>query len=243
MAARDYLSISCPRTTDSSAILLVSNTEAIGTLTWLRRWPTVLATSITATVYIGLFAVANALLRIQSSAVQSAWLDWASTDLVNLDQHAVRSMIISALLDDGGVLGWIALSLIGLVAAGHTLGNLRCAILVTVAHVLGTVVSEGILAQQIASGAVPAAERVSLDIGPSYVVVAALTVGIAYGRWPARIATGVAFILVAPHLFGGLSRLEVGPVGHCCAIVVGVLLGFGFQRAWRSRLRVSVNQD
>lgn len=212
----------------------VVNTEAIGTLNWLRRWPTVLATSITAAAYAGMFAVSNAVLRIQPPAVQSAWLDWASTDLVNLDRHPVRSMIVSAVVDDSDVLAWIALSLIALVAAGHTLGNLRCAVVVTVAHIMGTVVSEGVLAQQIASGAAPAVERVSLDIGPSYVVVAALTVGIAYGRWPARLASGIAFILLAPHLFGGLSHLEVGPVGHCCAIAVGLLLGFGFQRAWRS---------
>jgi hypothetical protein len=144
-------------------------------------------------------------------------------------------MVVSALLDDSDVLAWIALSLIGLVAAGHTLGNLRSAVLVTVAHVVGTVVSEGILARQIATGAAPAADRVTLDVGPSYVVVAALTVGIAYGRWPARIASTAAFVVLAPHLFGGLGRLEVGPVGHCCAVVVGLLLGFAFQRTWRSR--------
>jgi hypothetical protein len=196
----------------------------------------VLPTSITAAGYVGLFAVGNAVLRVQSPVVRWAWLDWASTDLVNLEGHPFRSMIISALLDDSDVLAWIALSLIGLIAAGHTLGNLRCAILVTVAHVLGTVVSEGVLAQQIANGAAPASERVSLDIGPSYIVVAALTVGIVYGRRPARIASGLAFILLAPHLFAGLSQLEVGPVGHCCAIVVGVVLGFPFQQSWRSRI-------
>jgi hypothetical protein len=195
----------------------------------------VLATSVTAAAYVGLFAVSNAVLRIQPSAAQAAWLNWASTDLVNLGRHPVGSMISSALLDDSDVLAWVALSVIGLVAAGHTLGNLRCAILVAVAHVLGTVVSEGILAEQIASGAVPPSERVTLDIGPSYVVVAALTVGIAYGRWPARIVSSLAFIVLAPHLFGGLSHLEVGPVGHCCAIAIGLLLGFPFQRAWRSR--------
>jgi hypothetical protein len=195
----------------------------------------VLATSITAVAYAGLFALGNAVLRIQAPASQPAWLDWASTDLVNLDRHPAGSMVVSALVDDSDVLLWIALSLIALIAAGHTLGNVRCAVLVTVAHVIGTVVSEGVLAQQIAGGAAPVSERVSLDIGPSYVVVAALTVGIAYGRWPARIASGLAFILLAPHLFGGLSHLEVGPVGHCCAIAIGLLLGFPFQRAWRSR--------
>jgi hypothetical protein len=205
----------------------------------------VLATSITAAAYVGLFAVGNAVLRTQPAAAQPTWLDWASTDLVNLDQHPVGSVIISALLDDTDVLAWVALSLIGLVAAGHTLGNLRCAVLVTVAHVVGTVVSEGVLAVQIANGAAPASERVSLDIGPSYVVVAALTVGIAYGRWPARIGSGLAFLVLAPHLFGGLSHLEVAPVGHCCAMVIGLLLGFPFQRSWRSRAGTVLepNQD
>jgi membrane protease YdiL (CAAX protease family) len=64
--------------------------------------------------------------------------------------------------------------------------------------------------------------------------VAALTVGIGYGRWPARIVSGIAFAFLAPHLFGGLQRLDVGPVGHCCAILVGVVAGFFFQRAWRA---------
>ena len=66
--------------------------------------------------------------------------------------------------------------------------------------------------------------------------MAALTVGIGYGRWPARIVSGIAFAFLAPHLFGGLQRLDVGPVGHCCAILVGVVVGFFFQRAWRVRV-------
>lgn len=193
-----------------------------------------LSTSATAGVYVGLFAVTNALLRTQPSAVQSTWLTWASTDLVNLAHHPVRSMVLSAFVDDSDVLAWVALGLIGLLAAGHTVGNVRCAVLVTVAHVVGTVISEGILLVRIAAGRAPAAERVSLDIGPSYVVVAALTVGIVYGRWPARIPSAIAFAFLAPHLFGGLQRLEVGPVGHCCAILLGVAAGFFFQRAWRA---------
>jgi membrane protease YdiL (CAAX protease family) len=60
-------------------------------------------------------------------------------------------------------------------------------------------------------------------------------VGIAYGRWPGRIASGIAFVLVAPHLFTGLRQLDVGPVGHCSAIVIGVVFGFFFQRDWRNQ--------
>ena len=56
--------------------------------------------------------------------------------------------------------------------------------------------------------------------------------------WTGRILSGIAFALLAPHLFGGLSQLAVGPVGHCCAIVIGVVLGFYFQRAWHQRATV-----
>jgi hypothetical protein len=106
---------------------------------------------------------------------------------------------------------------------------------VIAAHVVGTVVSEGILAVRIAGGAVPASERTILDIGPSYVIVAALVVGIAYGRWPARIASAIAFALLAPHLFVGLTQLDVSAVGHCCVIVTSLVMGFFFQRRWRRR--------
>ncbi|WP_375425684.1 rhomboid-like protein [uncultured Friedmanniella sp.] len=200
---------------------------------WLRRARPVASTSVTAGVYVGLFAATNALLRRQPAGTQQAWFSWASTDLVNLAHHPVGSMVLSALVDDSNVLDWIALGLIGLVAAGQSVGNLRCALLVAVAHVVGTLISEGILMLAIATGRAPSEERISLDIGPSYVIVAALTVGILYGRWPARIASAIAFALLAPYLFSGLQHLEVGPVGHCCAILIGVALGFPWRRAWR----------
>jgi hypothetical protein len=212
---------------------MLGHNDRIGTLTWRRRWRSVLSTSVTAGVYVGLFAVANVLVRSQPSAVQWAWFNWASTDLVNLAHHPVGSMVLSALVDDSDVLAWLGLGLIGLVSAGQTVGNSRCAVLVTVSHVVGTLVSEGILLVRIAAARASATERISLDIGPSYIIVAALTVGVVYGRWPARIVSGIAFLLLAPHLFGGLQRLDVGPVGHCCAIFIGVVLGFYFQRAWR----------
>ena len=193
------------------------------------------STSVTAVVFVGFFAAANAVLRRQPLEVQNTWLTWASTDLVNLAHHPVGSMVLSALVDDSDILDWIALGLIGLVTAGHTVGNLRCAVLVAVAHVVGTVVSEGLLLVRIAAGRAPGSERISLDIGPSYVVVCALAVGIVYGRWPARVAAGVAFVPLAPHLFGGLQHLEVGPVGHCCAILIGLGGGFPLRRAWRGR--------
>lgn len=183
--------------------------------------------------YVGLFALTNVLVRTRSSSTQHAFMQWASTDLVNLRHHPVGATIVSAFVDDSNILDWIVLGLIGLICAGHTVGNLRCGAMVTVAHVVGTLVSEGILAIQIAAGVVPATERTILDIGPSYVIVAALVVGIAYGRWPARIASAIAFALLSPHLFIGLTHLDVSAVGHCCVIVVALVLGYFYQRSWR----------
>lgn len=205
-------------------------------MTWLRHWRFVLQTSVTAVIYVGLFACTNVAVRSRAPATGQVWFGWASTNLVNLRHHPVGAMVVSALMDDSNILDWIALGLIGLICAGHTLGNMRCAIVVTVAHVLGTLVSEGILAVRIAAGAMPVTDRSILDIGPSYVIVAALVVGIAYGRWPARVASAIAFALLAPHLFVGLTHLDVGAIEHCCAIVIGLALGFVFQRSWRTRV-------
>jgi len=199
------------------------------------HWRTVLPTSITAAVYVGLFAATNLAIRSRSPGTLQAWLDWASTDLVNLGSHPVGSLVLSAFVDDGDILAWVALALTGLVAAGHTLGSVRCALVVTIAHVVGTLVSEGVLAVWVADGAAPDSERTTLDVGPSYIVVAALVVGITYGRWPARILSGIAFAVLAPHLFRGLSDLDVAPVGHCCVIVVALLTGNFLHRSWRRR--------
>jgi membrane associated rhomboid family serine protease len=65
--------------------------------------------------------------------------------------------------------------------------------------------------------------------------VAALVIGIAYGRWPARTASALAFALLSPHLFVGLTRLDVSAVGHCSAILVSLLMGYVLRRSWRAR--------
>lgn len=204
---------------------------AIDIVTWLDRRRSVAQTSITAVTYVGVFALTNLVVRTRAPSTQQAFLNWASTDLVNLRNHPV----VSAFVDDSNILDWIVLGLVGLICAGHAIGNLRCAAMVTVAHVVGTLASEGLLALRIADGVVPATERTILDIGPSYVIVAALVVGIAYGRWPARIASAIAFALLSPHLFIGLTRLDVSAVGHCCAILVSLVMGGVLRRSWRAR--------
>jgi hypothetical protein len=100
--------------------------------------------------------------------------------------------------------------------------------------VVGTLVSQGILAYRVHSGAAPASDRYLIDVGASYVVVCALAAGIAYGTWLGRVLSAVGFLLVSPNLFGGLPSLEVSSVGHVCAILVALGLGWPL---WRSARR------
>lgn len=181
---------------------------------------------------LGLAAV---LLATRSAPVRAHWLDWASTNLTNATDHPVAALVVSAFLTAGDARWWLLLSLIALATVGATFGAWRTALLVGAAHVLGTVFSEGLLGLRIAAGAVPAAQQHIQDVGPSYVVAGALAAGIAYARWPGRLACAAGFAAVAPSLFGGLSRLEVSAVGHVSAIVVALAVGAGFVLARRRR--------
>jgi len=66
-----------------------------------------------------------------------------------------------------------------------------------------------------------------LDVGPSYVVVAAIAVAVLYGPWLARAAAAadLALLVFVGHIFAGLSQLQVSAVGHATALATGAVLG------------------
>ncbi len=94
-------------------------------------------------------------------------------------------------------------------------------------QVVGTAVTEGIVAHRIAVGSLPHADRFLLGVGPSSVVVAAITVGLLHGSWLARAAAGLDLVLLvfAGRIFAGLTRLEVALVGRLTALVTGIVIG------------------
>lgn len=193
---------------------------------WLDRYGPAVA-------YAAGLAVAGLLLGLQAPATRTRWLGWASTNLANATTHPLRALVVSAFVSDGDVVWWVPLALVALGTVGVTFGAWRTAVLVGAAHVLGTVVSEGIVAYRVASGDLPSSYRFLVDVGPSYVVVAALAAGIAYARWPGRLLCAAGFAILAPDLFGGLFRLEVSAVGHVTAIVVALATGGGYVLARR----------
>jgi hypothetical protein len=190
-------------------------------------------TSVTALCYAGGLGMGTLALDTRPAAVRAGWLAWASTNLANLAHHPVGALLASAFVIDENPAAWIVFALIGLVCASRVLGNVRTAVLVASVHVLATGISEAILAYRIHTADAPPADRHILDVGPSYIVIAALAVAVAYGTWPGRLASGTAFILLAPHLFGGLPRWEVSSVGHACTVIVAPGLGYLLGRCRR----------
>jgi membrane associated rhomboid family serine protease len=70
-------------------------------------------------------------------------------------------------------------------------------------------------------------------VGPSYVVVSAIVVALAFGSWPARVAAAadLAVLVFGGHIFAGLTSLDVAAVGHVTALAVAAVLLIWVRRA------------
>ena len=86
---------------------------------------------------------------------------------------------------------------------------------------IGSLVSEGIVAYRVDAGQLSAANRHLSDVGPSYVVLSAIVIALACGTWLARMLAAVDLVLLVfpGQIFGGLSQLDVAAVGHLTAML------------------------
>ena len=158
---------------------------------------------------------------------QAAVLGWASTNVHNLRHDPVGCLVASAFVAQTFAGAWPALIVLAMFGANRVLGNWRTALVCTAGHVIGTLVSEGIVGYRVSRGLLPASSRYIIDVGPSYVVVAAIVVALLYGSWLARAAAALdlALLVVVGNIFGGLNNLDVAAVGHVTAMVVAAAVG------------------
>jgi hypothetical protein len=187
---------------------------------FLRRYPVPL-------IFLAVFGLVSAVQAFALSAQdREELIGWASTNLANLAVHPVGAMVSSAFIseDSSGVL--LVISAVGLFSIVRRFGNLRSMMLIVLAHVVGTVVSQGIVFVRLEAGQLSSSVRTLPDVGPSYVVAAALVAAILYGpgRWP-RVLALVCWCGLAPYLFQGLFALDVAAVGHVVAMFTGALVG------------------
>jgi hypothetical protein len=180
-----------------------------------------------ACLYLAIFCAVDISYQLLPPDDQATLLRWSSTSVHNLEHHPIGCLVVSAFVPSGFQPAWPFLIALALFGANHVLGNWRTLVTCAAAHVIGTLVSEGIVAYRVAAGVLPAADRYLLDVGPSYVVVAALAVGLLWGTWLIRSAAALDFILLifVGQIFEGLSHLELSAVGHLTALLTGAAVG------------------
>jgi len=178
-----------------------------------------------ALAYLGLFLAAELTYVLLDPAAQARVIAWASTDVANLEHEPAGPLLLSALVTPGSFAAWPVLFGLAVFGANRALGNAVTALVCLAGHVIGTLVSEGVVAYRIDGGQLPAADRYLTDVGPSYVVVTAAVIALACGGWLARAlaAVGLAVLVFPGHIFGGLSQLDLAAVGHLTAMLVAAV--------------------
>jgi Rhomboid-like protein len=187
--------------------------------------------------YLALFLIFALICALLSPHDHAAFVRWASTSVHNLRGDPVGSLAVSAFVTQGFVAAWPGLIALAMFGANRALGNWRTVAVYVAGQVIGTLVSEGIVAYRVSQGLLPWSYRHLIDVGPSYVVVAAIAVAVLYGSWPARAAAALDFALLVGvgNIFGGLSTLNVAAVGHATALAVGATGGSAL--VWERRRR------
>jgi hypothetical protein len=189
-----------------------------------RRFAAGLRWYAVAWVYLGCFVVVEVVYGRLDPHAQAAFVAWASTSVVNLEHDPVGCLVVSAFVTGGtgwGALTWVPLIAIALFGAVNAVGGWRAAVVCAAGHVVGTLISEGVVAWRVSSGALPPAYRYLTDVGPSYVVVSAVVVALLCGsrRWRLLAAADLLVLLFVVRIFSGLMHLDVAAVGHLTAIV------------------------
>jgi hypothetical protein len=177
--------------------------------------------------YLAGVTVAGTVYLLVPAGAQAAIMRFASTNVHNLHTDPVGCLIVSAFFPSGALGYWPVLIALALFGANRALGNWRTLVACAAGHVVGTLVSEGIQGYRVDHGALPASGRFIIDVGPSYVVVAAIAVAIMFGSWPGRLAAllDLAVLGFLGGIFSGLNTLAVTPVGHTTAIITGGIAG------------------
>lgn len=199
-------------------------------------------TPFTASYAIVLFVV-DVFLTFLSPGQQTAVGQATSTNITHLALDPLLVLPASAVIDLGSSRWiWIPLALLLLGGIERRLGIGRTVIVAFGAHVIASLVSEGLLLVQIAWHLQPRSQMNILDVGPSYVILAALTGCLVIGSWRLRAGAFVIGALIIPGLMTRLPELDMSAVGHLLAIILGATFA-GYLASARSRERAAMLRD
>jgi len=196
-------------------------------------------------VYLICFVITDLVYTSLTRPGQAALTAWASTNVANLSREPVGPLVLSAFIAPGYLLVWPALIALAAFGANRAVGNARTTLICVAGHVVGTGVSEGIVAARVAGGQLPEADRYITDVGPSYLVVSVIVIAVICGTWLARSLALLDFAILAfgGHIFSGLSHLDVSAVGHLTAIITAAAIIALSRRRRRSSAGHVVDAD
>jgi len=143
----------------------------------------------------------------------------------------VEAFVASAFIpqQSAGVWPFFALSLFSVVAL---LGARRAVLVLAGVHIGVSVATEGLVWWRIHHGTLPASDAHMWDTGPSYLVVAALTIAIATARpvW-LRVVWAVCLAGAAPGLLEGIDHADYTAIGHVLSFALGIVVVVRTRRA------------
>jgi hypothetical protein len=186
--------------------------------------------------YLACYLAAELVWVLLTPHAQATLTAWASTNVANLEHEPIGPLVLSAFIGPGYLLVWPVLIALAVFGANRAFGTARTTLVCLAGHVIGSLVSEGIVAYRVDAGQLPVADRYLTDVGPSYVVVSAIVIAVVCGTWLARAAAVLDFavLVIGGHIFGGLSHLDVSAVGHLTALITSAA-AVTLTLAWRAR--------
>ncbi|GAA1967544.1 rhomboid-like protein [Kitasatospora viridis] len=169
--------------------------------------------------------VVLALTSFAVSRIDPANLDWflagRSTNLDQLKHHPVHALVASALwTESSSFLFYFVVFNVFHVPAERWLGTARWFAVAATAHVLATLVSEGVVAVGIHHARLPASMADTVDVGVSYAlagVEGVLTYRFA-GSWRLLYGGGLLVFYLVPLV----SSHTFTDLGHFCAVLIGL---------------------
>src|SRR5580658_4251561 len=176
--------------------------------------------------YLACYLAAELVWVLLTPRAQATLTAWASTNVADLEHEPIGPLVLSAFVGPDYLLVWPVLISLAVFGANRAFGNARTALVCVAGQVIGSLVSEGIVAYRVDAGQLPVADRHLIDVGPSYVVVSAIVISLMCGTWLARAAAALDFavLVFGGRIFSGLSHLDVSAVGHLTAMVTAAAL-------------------
>ncbi|MEU5954885.1 rhomboid-like protein [Streptomyces sp. NPDC047525] len=172
-------------------------------------------------IWLAVLFVTTVAMHHMSPEFEQDFLRQRSTNIHELSTNPVRVLVSSALWIDGGT--WLSYAVLYTVfhaTAERWLGTARWLAVAAAAHIMATLISEGLLALAIHHGAAPPSSVNTLDVGVSYALAGVIAVLTYWVPTPWR----YAYLLIVIAVYGTplITGRTFTDLGHFTSVLIGL---------------------